>query len=138
MRGTPPARPSLSSAITCLESNPGARPEPRFHEFSHGESFLELVIDKFRGSGLWVLDEPESVLSVSGCLALLGHLKSLLEQGDSQVVMSTHSPLLAALPGATIYEVGPWGVRASEWDDLDLVRTWKSFLDSPERYLRHL
>jgi hypothetical protein len=45
---------------------------------------------------------------------------------------------LAALPGAQILEVGPWGLRQQEWSDLDLVSNWRSFLDSPERYLRHL
>lgn len=129
---------TMHGLYTYLEQHPSVRPEPRFHEFSHGESFLELLISKFRGPGLWVLDEPESALSVSGCLALLGHLKSLLETGDSQVIMSTHSPLLAALPGATIHEVGSWGLRESSWADLDLVLTWKSFLDAPERYLRHI
>ncbi|MEC5179416.1 putative ATPase [Arthrobacter sp. CG_A4] len=56
----------------------------------------------------------------------------------SQVVMSTHSPVLAALPGAQILEVGPWGLRSRLWADLDLVTHWRSFLDSPERYLRHI
>ena len=45
---------------------------------------------------------------------------------------------LAALPGAQILEVSPWGLRQQEWSDLDLVSNWRSFLDSPERYLRHL
>ncbi|MEP6482349.1 MAG: AAA family ATPase [Rhodoglobus sp.] len=129
---------TMHGLYTYLEQHPAPRPEPRFHEFSHGESFLELLLDKFRGPGLWVLDEPESALSVSGCLALIGHLKALLDQDDSQVIMSTHSPILAALPGATIHEVGQWGLRTSEWEELDLVRTWKSFLESPERFLRHL
>lgn len=52
--------------------------------------------------------------------------------------MSTHSPVLAALPGAQVYEVGSWGIRPQEWADLDLVGSWKAFLASPERYLRHL
>lgn len=105
---------------------------------SHGESFLELIIDRFKEGGLWVLDEPESALSFSGCLALVGVLKDLMAAGDSQVILSTHSPLLAALPGATIYEVGPWGLRNTEWEDLDLVTHWRSFMNVPERYLRHL
>lgn len=129
---------TMHGFYTYLEQNPGSGPEPAFHEISHGESFLELAIDRFRGPGLWLLDEPESALSVSGCLALLGILKSLLADGDSQVIMSTHSPLLAALPGATIHEVGTWGLRQTAWEDLDLVTTWKSFLESPERFLRHL
>jgi predicted ATPase len=85
-----------------------------------------------------VLDEPECALSFSGCLALLGHLKALLAAGGSQVIMSTHSPLLAALPGAQILDVGEWGLRGRAWRDLDLVTNWASFLDAPERYLRHL
>lgn len=128
---------TMHGFFTYLEENPGAG-DVAFHELSHGESFLELAVDRFRGPGLWVLDEPESALSVSGCLALLGILKDLLERGDSQVILSTHSPLLAALPGATIYEVGPWGLRSEVWEDLDLVTTWQSFLAAPERYLRHL
>jgi len=73
-----------------------------------GESFLELAISRFRGPGLWVLDEPESALSFSGCLSLLAVLKDLLADGNSQVIMSTHSPVLAALAGAQILEVGTW------------------------------
>jgi len=129
---------AMHGFFTYLERNPGKGPEAVFHELSHGESFLELAVERFKGAGLWVLDEPESALSLSGCLALMGILKDLVDRGDSQVILSTHSPLLAALPGATIYEVGEWGLRAEQWDDLDLVRNWRNFLNGPERYLRHL
>ena len=66
------------------------------------------------------------------------NLTDLLEDDRNQVVLSTHSPLLAALPGATILEVGEWGLRASPWEETDLVRLWRSFLDAPQRFLRHL
>ena len=33
------------------------------HEQSHGESFLALVQNRFRGNGLYILDEPEAALS---------------------------------------------------------------------------
>ncbi|WP_193103720.1 ATP-binding cassette domain-containing protein [Brachybacterium sp. FME24] len=107
------------------------------HERSHGESFLALVAERSRIRGLWILDESESALSLSGCLALLGLLRDLIENG-SQILLSTHSPVLAALPGADLYEVGEWGLRAAAYDDLDLVRTWRSFLGAPQRFLRHL
>lgn len=123
--------------FTYLELNAG-RNDTAFHEMSHGESFLELALDRFRGPGLWVLDEPESALSFAGCLSLLSVLKRLLAEGASQVIMSTHSPLLAALPDAQILEVGPWGLRGREWAELELVSNWKAFLDGPERFLRHL
>ena len=108
------------------------------HERSHGESFLALVEERSRIRGLWLLDEPESALSLSGCLALLGLLNDLAA-GGSQIILSTHSPILAALPGARLLELGDWGIReVAEYDDLDLVRTWRTFLDSPQRFLRHL
>jgi predicted ATPase len=130
---------TMHGFFTYLEKNPSTSgPDISFHDMSHGESFLELAVDRFRGRGLWVLDEPESALSFAGCLSLLAVLKDLLAEGSSQVIMSTHSPVLAALPGAQILEVGPWGLRQQEWSDLDLVSNWRSFLDSPERYLRHL
>ncbi|MCZ9881135.1 AAA family ATPase [Arthrobacter sp. B2a2-09] len=130
---------TMHGFFTYLEKNPSTSGmDIPFHDMSHGESFLELAVDRFRGRGLWVLDEPESALSFAGCLSLLTVLKDLLAEGSSQVIMSTHSPVLAALPGAQILEVGPWGLRQQKWSDLDLVSNWRSFLDSPERYLRHL
>lgn len=130
---------TMHGFFTYLEKNPStSRRDIAFHDMSHGESFLQLAVDRFRGDGLWVLDEPESALSFTGCLTLLAVLKELLANGHSQVIMSTHSPLLASLPGAQILEVGPWGLRPNNWEDLDLVRSWRSFLDSPERYLRHI
>jgi len=111
--------------------------DQEFHARSHGESFLDLVLSRSRVRGLWVLDEPESALSLPGCLALIGMLRDMVSDG-SQVLLSTHSPILAAFPGATIYEIGDWGIRACDYNDLDLVRNWRAFLDSPERYLRHL
>jgi len=125
---------TMHGLFTYLESigDPGS-----FHRRSHGESFIDLVASRSRMRGLWILDEPESALSLPGCLALIGQMRDLIDQG-SQVLLSTHSPVLAAFPGADLYEIGEWGMRASDYDDLDLVRNWRSFLDAPERYLRHI
>ncbi len=126
---------TMHSFFTYLEQNPGGRAEPVFHERSHGESFLDLVFDRFEGAGLFVLDEPESALSFSGCLSLITALREQLANPGAQVILSTHSPLLAALPGAVIYEVGEWGLRQAAWDDLDLVQSWRAFLARPHLFL---
>jgi len=128
---------TMHGLFTYLEQNPGNDPVA-FHERSHGESFIDLVEDRFRYAGLWVLDEPESALSFSGCLALLSLLKSKLDDGRSQIILSTHSPVLAALPGATVYEVGEWGLRERAWMDLPLVDQWTRFLLDPAGYLEEL
>lgn len=106
------------------------------HDKSHGEAFLDFVAARSGIVGLWVLDEPESALSFSGCLTLIGLLREIIAQG-SQVVLSTHSPILAAIPDAEVYEVGDWGLRDTSYEQLELVQNWRMFLDAPERYMRH-
>ncbi|NWN88251.1 MAG: AAA family ATPase [Micrococcaceae bacterium] len=107
------------------------------HDQSHGEAFLDFVSSRSGISGLWVLDEPESALSFAGCLTLINMLRALKTEG-SQIVLATHSPILAALPEAELYEVGAWGLHRSAYDDLEVVQNWRLFLNAPERYLRHL
>ncbi|HEU4512917.1 MAG TPA: AAA family ATPase [Nocardioidaceae bacterium] len=110
---------------------------PRLHELSHGESFLEVLRSRFDSPGLYCLDEPEAALSFSAQMALVGTLHELAGKG-AQILCATHSPLLAALPGATLLEVGPWGIRRSAYEDLELVAHWKAYLAEPMRYLRHV
>lgn len=111
--------------------------DPHFHELSHGEAFLEVLRTRFGSPGLYCLDEPEAALSFSGQLALAGTLHELSDSGG-QVICATHSPLLAALPGALLLEVGPWGIRETAWEDLELVAHWRAYLREPMRYLRHI
>jgi len=108
-----------------------------FHEMSHGESFLEILRTRFDSPGLYCLDEPEAALSFSAQIALVGTLHELAAAG-AQVLCATHSPVLAALPGARILELGPWGIRETVWEELELVTHWRRYLDAPMRYLRHV
>ncbi|MEV6281379.1 AAA family ATPase [Kribbella sp. NPDC051770] len=127
---------TMHGFYTYLEQNPGGR-DPAFHEMSHGESFLSLIENRFTRRGFYCLDEPESALSFSSSLAVVGVLKQLADT-KSQVLCATHSPVIAALPGATILEVGEWGIRRTEWEDLQLVQNWRAYLQHPEQYLRHV
>ena len=104
---------------------------------SHGEGFLALLESRTTERGLWILDEPESALSFRSSLRLLALLHGVQAAG-SQVILATHSPVLAALPGARIYELDGDGFAAREWGDLDLVRDWTAFFDDPARLLHHL
>ncbi|MEX2971487.1 MULTISPECIES: AAA family ATPase [Streptomyces] len=104
---------------------------------SHGEGFLEAFRWKFLKPGLYVMDEPEAALSFASCLELLGHIDQLVKSGG-QVVCATHSPLLTALPGADIVEIGEHGMRRVAWDELALVDHWRRYLGDPQSYLRHV
>ena len=48
------------------------------HGQSHGESFLSLVLHRFRGRGLYLLDEPEAALSPLRQLSLLRAMRDLV------------------------------------------------------------
>ena len=56
----------------------------------------------------------------------------------AQIVVATHSPVIAALPGARILQFDTDGWHESDWDTLDLVQHHRMFLTEPMRYLRHL
>lgn len=128
---------TMHSFYTYLEQNPSRGPEPAFHEMSHGESFLAILDTRFDAPGFYCLDEPEAALSFSSTLTLMSTLDRIA-RGGGQVLCATHSPVLAALPGARLLELGEWGIRETAWEDLELVRHWRSYLDAPQRYLRHL
>jgi predicted ATPase len=105
------------------------------HAQSHGESFLALAANRFGPDGLYLLDEPEAALSVSGELALLAVIARAARAG-AQFVIATHSPILLACPDARIYELDESGIAARAYDELDAVRLTRGFLEAPERYLR--
>jgi predicted ATPase len=127
---------TMQQLYTYLEENPGARREP-FHEMSHGEGFLEILRTRVNQHGFYLMDEPDAPLSFTSCLGLAALLHDLADDG-SQVVVATHSPILAAIPGATLLELGDWGIRPARWDDLELVGAWQLFMDEPGAFFRHL
>lgn len=104
---------------------------------SHGEGFLTVFREMFGKRGFYVMDEPEAALSFTSCLRLVALMHELGQSG-AQVICSTHSPILAATPGADIIEVGDHGFQRTEWGKLQLVDHWRRYLDNPDNYLRHV
>jgi predicted ATPase len=98
------------------------------HEQSHGESFLALVQHRFRGNGLYLLDEPEAALSPMRQMALLSRARDLVE-ARSQFIIATHSPILLAYPGATIYELAASGIRSVRYEETEHFSVTRDFLN---------
>jgi predicted ATPase len=108
------------------------------HTRSHGESFIGLLQHRFGPSGLYLLDEPEAALSVQGCMAALALIDQYVNAG-SQFIIATHSPVLLALPGATIVQIEEDGsFHTVDYDSCRTVSAMRGFLNAPERALRHL
>lgn len=113
--------------------------DPVFHRLSHGETFRALLdTRRFDGPGLYVLDEPEAGLAFEAQLTLVGQLAALARRRGRQVLLATHSPIVAALPGAGILERGRGGIRPTSWDRLAVVDHYRRFLAGPPGYLRHV
>jgi predicted ATPase len=102
---------------------------------SHGQSFLRLFQSRFVPGGLYLLDEPEAPLSPQSQLGLMAMISDMLAE-DAQFIIATHSPILLAFPGATIYSFDRTPVEAVEYDELEHVVLTREFLRAPERYLR--
>ena len=101
------------------------------HRQSHGESFLALVENRFGGNGLYILDEPEAALSPRGIIRLIRNMDRLVK-ANSQFIISTHSPMLLAFPGAEIYQITAEGITAVPYTQTDHYRTTVRFLQNPE------
>ena len=107
------------------------------HEQSHGESFFSLVMNRFKGHGLYILDEPEAALSPSRQMSLLVRINELAEQG-SQFIIATHSPIVLAYPVSVIYELTEKGITETDYDDTETYGAMKAFMDDPKRMIKHL
>lgn len=107
------------------------------HEQSHGESFLALVHNRFRGRGFYLLDEPEAALSPMRQLRLLVMIDELVKEG-AQLVIATHSPILMAYPRATIYVLDQTGAHPTRWEDTEAVAITRMFLANPAARLAQL
>jgi predicted ATPase len=107
------------------------------HEQSHGESFFALMEHRFRGKGLYILDEPEAALSPSRQLSFLVRMRDLIED-QSQFIIATHSPIILGYPEAVIYHVSSYGLEEVAYDDLEHVQVTRTFLNQRDRMLKTL
>ena len=107
------------------------------HQQSHGESFLALFRHRFE-HGLYILDEPEAALSPQRQLAFLRIINELETPRHAQFLIATHSPILLAYPGATLYRFDDDGIREVAYRDTDHYLVTKEFLNNPERILQYL
>jgi predicted ATPase len=111
-----------------------ARP---LHEQSHGESFLDIAVNRLGPRGFYIFDEPEAALSANGQLALMRRIHELVRE-HSQLVVATHSPILLGYPDAAILMLDDDGIREIGYDEAPQVELTRAFLRDREQFLRHL
>ncbi|KAA9021573.1 AAA family ATPase [Niallia endozanthoxylica] len=107
------------------------------YQQSHGEAFFAAFIEKFRGRGLYILDEPEAALSPLRQLSMLARINELVNQ-ESQFIIATHSPIIMAYPDAKILQLSEEGIVETKLEDTNHYILMKQFFDDRERILHHL
>lgn len=121
---------NLEREVPGLLSSYGGR---SLHQQSHGESFFSVFMNRFRGRGLYILDEPEAALSPSRQMAMISKIHELVKQ-DSQFVIATHSPIIMAYPNAVVYEIKE-AIRKVNYEETEHYLIMKSFVNNTDKML---
>lgn len=108
------------------------------HEQSHGESFLAFFMNRLGKDGFFIFDEPEAALSPQRQLSLMVIINQMCKNSDAQFIIATHSPIILAYPGATIYSCDAETLTQIAYHDTEHYNVTKQFLDNPTCYLQHL
>lgn len=109
----------------------------KYHEKSHGESFLALAQNQLRPGGLYFFDEPEAALSPQRQLTLLTEIYNCAADG-SQFIIATHSPILLGMPGAEILSFDSGVIHPCEYEDTESYQVTEMFINDRKRLLDKL
>ncbi len=112
-------------------------PSEKYHEKSHGESFLAIAQKYMRGEGIYLFDEPEAALSPQRQLTLLMDIYKCAG-GGAQFIIVTHSPILLGLPDADIYSFDMGEVQLCAYEDTDSYVVTEMFINNREYFLHRL
>ena len=125
---------SISAASRKIIDSYGGK---SLHKMSHGKSFIALIINRFGGKGLYILDEPEAALSPSRLLVMLSRIHELVNQ-DSQFIISTHSPILIAYPSSRIYQIDEQGINETRYKETEHYILTRQFMNNRQALLNEL
>ncbi len=128
---------NVASAEEEYSKSGGTAPPQYYHKRSHGESFLQLAQNSFKGHGLYLLDEPEAALSPQRQLTLLIEIVNCARE-DSQFIIVTHSPILLGIPGAEILSFDDGKIHPINYEDTDSYQITKLFIENKDQMLKRL
>ncbi len=104
--------------------------------FSHGQAFFHIFFQKMKCNGLFILDEPENAMSPLHQIDMIYLIKKHLEDFDSQFIITTHSPILMAMPDAVIYQITKKEIKKTRLEEVDHYVFAKNFLNNPRAFFR--
>ncbi|MDE6906086.1 MAG: AAA family ATPase [Lachnospiraceae bacterium] len=112
-------------------------PSQKYHEKSHGESFLAIAQNYMAAEGIYIFDEPEAALSPQRQLALLMDIYNCARQG-AQFLIVTHSPILLGMPDADIYSFDGGEIHLCNYEETDSYIVTEMFINNRKNLLHRL
>lgn len=112
-------------------------PSEKYHERSHGESFLAIAQSQLKPNGVYIFDEPEAALSPQRQLTLLLEIYECAKKG-AQFFIVTHSPILLGIPGAEIWTFDNGRLHTCEYEETDSYQVTEMFINNRKQLLDRL
>lgn len=114
-----------------------AHPSEKYHERSHGESFLSVAQNYMKSNGIYIFDEQEAALSPQRQLTLLIDIYMCSKKG-SQFIIATHSPILLGIPNADIYSFNDEEIHLCKYEETDSYVITEMFINNRNNLLHKL
>lgn len=134
---------NVASNIDTLDEDPLGGPPIKnayggksLHNQSHGESFFSLMIDRFKGNGLYILDEPEAALSPIRQMSMITRIHQLVQK-KSQFIIATHSPIIMAYPNSNLFQIND-EIAPTAYEETEHFVVMKTFMNKHKKMLEKL
>lgn len=107
------------------------------HTISHGESMRALFFNRFRGGGLYILDEPEASLSIASQIDFVERIIQLAKEG-AQFIIATHSPVIMLMPDIDLIQITENNYRYVDFINTNIYYLYKEILESKGEFLKNI
>lgn len=96
-----------------------------------------MINNRFRGDGLYILDEPEAALSPQRLLSVI-ILPDRLAKQHSRFIIAAYSPILLGMRDVEIYFFDNERIIPISYEETDSCIITKAFLENRERMLGNI
>lgn len=96
---------------------------------SHGQSLMSYFTNRYRITGLYLLDEPETALSPRKQLELLKLIRETASDEHAQFIIATHSPILLSCPDAVIYSFDHIPIKRLSFHETEHFKIYRDFMN---------
>lgn len=93
---------------------------------------MQMLMDYMEPDALYLLDEPEVLLSPSNQVFLAQEINKMTRFLNCQFIIATHSPFMLGTLDAKIYNLDSRDRETAKWADLENVRYFYEFFRKHE------